>query len=168
MIENELATNQFMVDYLLLLVPDIDDPELDHQPNEAFNPPRWTLGHLAVYTDYALRLTGSRFACPKTWHRAFARGSKANSTPSELPSKSELVEAIVSGFTAVRERCGQLTADELGKLHTVPFLRDTALTTVGHVLSHLMTTHFAAHLGQLSAWRRIKGRANVEPAAPLK
>jgi hypothetical protein len=35
------------------------------------------------------------------------------------------------------------------------------LPTVGDLLAHLMTTHEAAHLGQLSAWRRLLGLPGV-------
>jgi hypothetical protein len=35
------------------------------------------------------------------------------------------------------------------------------MTTVGHLVGHLLTTHFATHLGQLSAWRRLAGFAPV-------
>lgn len=166
MFENEIATNQLMVNYLILLASGIEDSELDDQPCENFNPPRWILGHLAVYTDYALRLTGARFACPKEWHRAYARGSSSGSSPDERPSRTELLDAIVNGFQTVRDRCSQLSEEDLNKPHKVPFLKGTALTTAGHVLAHLMTTHFAAHLGQLSAWRRLNGLENVEPAEP--
>jgi hypothetical protein len=165
-LENECVLNQFMVDYLQMLVSDIDESEMDNQPCEGFNPPRWTLGHLAVYTDYALRAAGARFQCPKDWHRSFARGSVAGNAPSEKPSKEELVAKIVSGFEAVRERCQSIEPAKLDVPHTVPFLATSPLKTAGHVLAHLMTTHFASHLGQLSAWRRICGRSPVEPTQP--
>lgn len=163
MLENECILNRFMIDYLQMLVKDIDESQMDHQPCEGFNPPRWTLGHLAVYTDYALRAAGARFQCPKDWHRSFARGSAAGNAPSEKPSKEELVARIVLGFEAVRERCQSIGPAKLEVPHTVPFLATSPLKTVGHVLAHLMTTHFASHLGQLSAWRRICGRPPVEP-----
>ncbi|MFO0011582.1 MAG: DinB family protein [Planctomycetota bacterium] len=166
MLENECVLNRFMVDYMQMLVADIDESEMDGQPCAGFNPPRWTLGHLAVYTDYALRTTGARFQCPKDWHRSFARGSESGNAPAEKPSKEELVGKIVSGFEMVRARCQQVEHAQLDAPHSVPFLLASPLKTVGHVLSHLMTTHLASHLGQLSAWRRLQGRSPVEPTQP--
>lgn len=166
MFDNECVLNEFMVQYLQLLVADIDEADLDHQPVDGFNPPRWILGHLAVYTDYALRATGARFHCPKQWHRNFARGTKGDQRPEDLPTKNDLIEKIVSGFSTVRDRARQMDHSDTESRHSVPFLSSTPLTTVGHVVSHLMTTHFAGHLGQLSAWRRICGRPPVEPTQP--
>jgi hypothetical protein len=166
MLETECVLNQFMVDYLLMLVADIEESQMDDQPCDGFNPPRWILGHLAVYSDYALRSTGARFQCPKEWHRSFARGSESGQCPVEKPSKSELVSKINVGFEMVRERCQGMDPAQLELPHSVPFLVASPLKTVGHVLAHLMTTHFASHLGQLSAWRRIRGRSPVEPGNP--
>lgn len=168
MLDNERVLNLFMVQYLEMLVADIEESELDVRPVVGFNPPRWILGHLAVYTDYALRASGARFQCPKDWHRCFARGSDGDRCPAEIPSKAELVNKIVSGFELVRERCKTIETSQLDASHSVPFLVGSPLKTVGHVLAHLMTTHFASHLGQLSAWRRIQGRVPVEPTQPSK
>jgi hypothetical protein len=141
---------------------DLDESEFDHQPIEGFSPPRWTLGHLAICTDDALRATGGRFQCPKQWHRSFARGTTSYQTPDDLPSRNEWIEKIVDGFSTVRDRCQQMDASAGAARHSVPFLSSTPLTTVGHVLSHLMTTHFSGHPGQLSAWWRACGRPPVE------
>ena len=71
MFEHERALNEFVVDYLDRLVRDLDETDLDFEPCEGVNPPRWILGHLAVNNDYALRMLGDRFQCPKEWHRSF-------------------------------------------------------------------------------------------------
>ena len=49
-----------------------------------------------------------------------------------------------------------------GRQHAVDlaFLRES-LTTVGELVAHLMTTHPAFHLGQLSTWRRANGLPSV-------
>ena len=166
MFENECATNEFMIHYLELLVADLQDDDMDRIACDDFNPPRWILGHLAVYTDYALRVLGGRFCCSKDWHRSFTRGSEAGSVPEDRPGKAELVERICEGFAEVRKLTGTADQTVLQKEHAVPFLKGTALVSNAHVLSHLLTTHFAAHLGQLSAWRRIMGRTRVEPGTP--
>jgi hypothetical protein len=40
----------------------------------------------------------------------------------------------------------------------VELFKDSPVQTQGDILSHLMTTHFATHVGQLSVWRRAHGK----------
>ena len=42
--------------------------------------------------------------------------------------------------------------------HNVDLFKDAPIDTVGDLVAHLMTTHLATHLGQLSAWRRLQGK----------
>jgi hypothetical protein len=42
---------------------------------------------------------------------------------------------------------------------TAELLKNTPLKTIGDVMDHLLTTHFAFHIGQLSAWRRLEGKS---------
>jgi hypothetical protein len=70
--------------------------------------------------------------------------------------------AIKNGHERVSHAAEKVTAARLAERHPVDlaFLRDS-LPTVGDLLAHLMTTHPAAHLGQLSAWRRACGKSEV-------
>jgi hypothetical protein len=36
---------------------------------------------------------------------------------------------------------------------------DRWVKTMGDIVTHLLTTHFAFHIGQISAWRRLEGQS---------
>jgi hypothetical protein len=162
MFDHERPLNEFLVRYLESLFGDVEDPELDVPPLEGLNPPRWIPGHLAISTDYALRSLGGRFHCPIDWHRSFARGTPGTSRPGVVPAKEALLEQIAGNFAVVRTLTSQADPDAMNRTHAIPFLLETPIKTVGDVVSHLMTAHFATHIGQLSLWRRAMGRGRVE------
>lgn len=161
MFEHERALNEFLVDYLERLVQDVDDSELDSQPFDRALPPRWILGHLAVNNDYARRMFGGRFQCPKDWHRSFARGTVVKSQTIAAPSKEQLLERLRADFKDVCLLTETADVEAMNQLHSVPFLTGTAIRTTGQLISHLLTTHLATHIGQLSAWRRAASRPPV-------
>lgn len=164
MFDHERPLNEFMVKYLVTLAGDLDEAELDRQLVEGMNPPRWILGHLAVYTDYGLRTFGQRFRCPIDWHRHYARGTESTSRPASTPTKSQLLVRITEGFAQIRDQCASADPTAMNQPHAVPFLKETPIQTAGDVLSHLMTTHLATHTGQLSFWRRAVGRPRIDLA----
>ena len=167
MLDSEIACNKFMMEYLILLTEDLADDDLWPESiaeTSTGNPAGWILGHLAVSTDYALRMCGERFQCSKDWHRTFARGTRSNVCPEFSVTVSELVETTVSGNEQIQKACSKLPAEMLEKEHNVDFLKDTPLTSNRDVLVHLMTTHPAIHLGQLSTCRRTLGKGPAKSA----
>jgi len=50
------------------------------------------------------------------------------------------------------------TLEEMTLVHEVDLLKATPLKTRGDLVGHILTTHFATHLGQLSSLRRHFGR----------
>lgn len=165
MFDTEIILNEFIVRYLEALMADVSDAEMGEQPVAGFNPPRWILGHLAISTDLALRVSGGRFRCPKAWHRAFRRGSPAVDASVPEGGKAQYLEAVISGFAEARAACRELAPEVAARPHGIAFLADTPLQTVAHLLAHLLTTHPATHVGQLSSWRRMRGRPPIEPMA---
>jgi hypothetical protein len=159
--EQELTLYKFNLNYLRMLVADIEESDLTSVAFEGANPPAWILGHLAVCTDYAARLLGLERACPRQWHSQFAPGTKPAEMQPPLPSKAELMAAIENGHRRVSEAAGGASAEEMNKPHAVELLKPTNLKTNGDVLAHLMTTHVAFHLAQLSACRRKAGKGPI-------
>lgn len=129
-------------------------------PTVTMNHPAWVFSHLNLYADLAVRLArGERFDDPAE-HRY---GQK---------SKPERSVAAYEGKDALLAAWNRLHADGESALAAAtdvqtsapnPLERWRALhSTVGDMLVTLMVKHEAAHLGQLSAWRRAM---NMVPVA---
>ncbi len=66
---------------------------------------------------------------------------------------------ITDGYPKLAQLAAETSADVLNQPHGIELLNGTALVTVGDVLSHLLSSHFAFHIAQLSAWRRAAGHS---------
>jgi hypothetical protein len=158
MTDNLVHVYQFLLGYLQQSTADISEEELDHQPVGAGNPPRWILGHLAICCDYALRQLGQPPVCPREWHTAFGPGSKPGAAGVAKPTKQELLDTLAKGHQQVAEACAKVDLASLSAPHGIEFLSVTPLKTKADLLAHLMSSHEAGHLGQLTYWRRATGR----------
>jgi hypothetical protein len=162
MFEREIRLHAFLLDYAKRLAEGIDDERMVEQPSPGMNHPAWIYGHLALCTDYALGLLGAPKLCPEPWTERFGPGSALLTDRSAYPSKGELLDALARGHEAVAQRAASADPATLDQPHPfkMAFL-EGQITTVGEMLAHLMTTHEASHLGQLSAWRRAMGMPEV-------
>lgn len=158
MFDREATLYAFTLAYLQRLMGDLDDSQLDTTHHPGGHSARWILGHLAICTDYAAHILGQEKACPDSWHQAFGPGSKADGCPTPKPSKAELMRAIEEGHARVTAALPSAQPERLAKPHKLEILFGTPIKTVGDLLAHLLSTHEAAHIGQLSVWRRQIGR----------
>jgi hypothetical protein len=161
MFDRELTLYKFNLKYLRSLVADLTDDDLKKEPFPGGNPPVWILGHLAVSTDYAGRMLGLKRECPREWHAMFGPTTKPADLPATLPNKEELVAAIESGHRRVAEAAAAAppeVIEALARPHAIEILKQSVLKTNGDVLAHLLCTHAAFHLAQLSACRRSNGK----------
>ena len=154
MFEREAKLYAFMLNYTKDLMADLDDARLAEQPLPGMNHPAWILGHLAIATDYTLKLSGQEPRCPEAWHTQFGPGSVPSTDRTAYPSKAAFMEALISGHAAATEAATHIDPKRLDQPHGIPMEFLNAIPTVGELLAHLMTTHEATHVGQLSAWRR--------------
>ncbi|HEY2893745.1 MAG TPA: DinB family protein, partial [Pirellulales bacterium] len=150
MFERELTLYKFNLNYLRLLAADLEEDNLGKAAFPGGNPPVWILGHLAVATDYAGRLLGLRPECAREWHTQFAPGTKSADVVAPYPSKGDLLGALEAGHRRVSEAVPSASSEALSQPHNVELLKPTVLKTFGDVLAHLMTTHEAFHISQLS------------------
>lgn len=158
MLEQQCRLYGFNLFVLDKMTADITDSEMTHQPAPNTNPPIWILGHLAIATDYASKTLGVATACPKAWHVDFGPGSTPLKMHDPVPTKDELMAAIHAGHERVSAAALTATAEQLAGPHAVAILSGTPLETNGDLITHLMNTHEAMHIGQLSMWRRLTGR----------
>ncbi|MBY0585755.1 DinB family protein [bacterium] len=158
MFENQINVYMFLLGYLQQTVADVSEEELDQQPVGSGNPPRWILGHLAVCCDYALKQMGGSPICPREWHVSFGPGSTPGAEGSAKPSKEELLATLTKGHEKVVEQLRTVSPETMSAPHGIVFLAGTPLQCKGDLVAHLMTSHEAGHVGQLTYWRRATGR----------
>ena len=160
MFERESKLCSFAIGYCRKLVQDIPEESLAVQPAPGMNHPAWVLGHLAVVGDTALRLLGQPTHSPREWRPVFGMGSTPGTDRSVYPSRDELLRMVETNYQAVIAAAQVDPASIVDVPHTAPFFK-AELPLVGDLLAHIMTTHFAMHLGQISAWRRTQGLQGV-------
>ncbi len=159
--ENELFLFNFNLKYAHKLVNDLSEEQLQLQPMPGMNTPLWILGHLAVATDYGLMIFGKEKQFSEDWHTGFSPMTPPGTAPSMIPSKAELLAALDKGHAAFEKLLkAEATPEKLAAPNPFDFLIE-AFPTVGQLCSHMLTTHEAVHLGQISAWRRAAGLAAV-------
>lgn len=155
--ERESRLLQFVVSYAQRATADVSEGEMDIQPLPGLNPPRWILGHVCVTLDYAAEIVGLKRECPDAWHAAFAPGSPASGGDCR-PAKDGLLGRLLSNAERVLAAIPSAPAAVLDAPTRIQFFEGTAIKSNADVLAHLLTTHPALHMGQLSYWRRCTGR----------
>jgi len=103
-------------------------------------------------------LIGTPVKTPE-WLPVFGPGSSDNVENPDAYDAEDLVIKIKDGYTQLCQAACGADATALSEPHEVAFLEGSPLVTRGDLLSHLLTTHFAFHTAQLSAWRRAAGHA---------
>jgi uncharacterized damage-inducible protein DinB len=161
MFEREIRLNGLMFGLLHKMLDPIDDSGLQRPLTDAGNSPAWILGHLAVANDYALRSLGEQRAASAEWHKRFRPGATPKDDTSPLPSRAELWETIETGRRRIYEACAKVEAEKMEQPHNSDLFKDTPVKSIGDVVAHLLTSHLALHVGQISAWRRLGGQPPI-------
>jgi len=162
----ELArpTYNMMLAYGQKLVADVPDEKMCAQPvpGQIMNHPAFLLGHLAWANDNrAAALSGQQptFAAKPGCKELFGMGAKPSTDRSAYPSKAELLKAFEAAHARLGEAAAKATPEALAEPTPEPMR--ARFPTVGAMVLGLMTSHFATHLGQLSAWRRAMGYPSI-------
>lgn len=160
MYQRESLLSQFMVNYLDMVAAEVTDENLHSRPVESCHTPLWILGHLAICAELGIKMLGGEIE-HQNWLPVFAPGTKDDFTSSEGYSRDELVTCIQSSYARLSEMANVANDEILNQPHGVDLLNNTVLKTVGDLVAHLMTTHLAFHLAQLSDWRRASGHKHL-------
>jgi hypothetical protein len=160
MMQRELMLNGFVLHYARLLAEGLDDATWADVPVPGMNPPLWVYGHLTMVADLAATILGRPSSLPAGWAQAFGPGSDPTKPPSPRPTRAELLAAFEAAHEKLRDAVKGATAAQLDAPSPFPPLLKF-LPTAGDLLAHILTTHATCHLGQLSAWRRLKGLSAV-------
>jgi DinB superfamily len=167
MLDHALHIYGFTLGLAGKLVDDVADDQMCAQPvpGRVMNHGAFLLGHLAWTSDQGIALlrpiSPAAAAVSEAawndagWKELFAMGAKPLTDRSRYPSKAELLSALADGHSRFASVVGQLTPEDLAM--PTPERMRTRFPTIGVLLTGLMTSHEASHLGQLSAWRRALG-----------
>ena len=158
MFDREIRISRHLLNGFRALVNDFDERELDKPVAGARNPPAYILSHLAVVHDFGLMMLGKPPLCPPDWHAKFGPGGKPENVATYAP-KAQLVELVDRGVRAMQAAAAEAPPALLTRPHGVEFFQGTPIESIADVISLLLTTHFALHLGQLSLMRRQLGFA---------
>jgi len=157
MFEQEQRLYRFMSNYYHSIVKDLDEAALKHRESENVNPPGWILGHLALVNDFALNLLGQEPVCPANWGVLFGPGSDPAKALEQLPSREELIDYFDRGHSRVLEHVSNADPEAMQQPQPFEPLNGSGIETVADLVAHIMTTHLASHVGQLSYHRRLSG-----------
>lgn len=128
-------------------------------PGVRLNHPAWVFSHLNLYAAVAVCLCrGETFDDPAD-HRYGQRSDPLND-PGAYETKDALLAAWRDLHAAGEAALLSATPERTSGGNPVERWR-TLHPTVGDMLVTLMVKHEAAHLGQLSAWRRAMGLPRV-------
>ncbi len=114
------------------------------------------MGHLAVTGELGQQLLGGRLIHPE-WLPLFGPGSSDRMDESTELSKSGLEQAVNAAYLGLQTLAAETLPDVVARPHEVELFQSTPITTVGHLVSLLLTNHFGFHLAQLSSCRRSLG-----------
>lgn len=117
----------------------------------------WTLGHLAHSMEAIGGELGLKPWLPSSWARAFRPGSTPSAEVGDYPPLQELRAALEDGIERVLAAFSSATEDQLaGPLPDARYRSTYA--SLGHAVLHIVTSHFAYHVGQLACWAGVVQR----------
>lgn len=126
------------------------------------NHPAFIYGHLSLYSAQILVHLGQptpSTAIPEEFETLFSKDATCQDDPNHelYPAKDEITTVFFSGYREAVEAL-RAASDEPFQVANPTGGRMTELfPTVGSMLNFYCGGHFMVHMGQLSAWRRMKG-----------
>lgn len=156
MFETELASNAVLLGLAEQLTADISDADLAAQPIAGTNHPAWILGHLAFAADGLIGLLGGEKQTDAAWTTKYGRDSKISGERADYASRDELLRVFRETHGRARELASTADPERMKRANPNARMRDR-LPTIGEMCAFLLTGHLGFHLGQLSAWRRMRG-----------
>lgn len=156
MFESELMSNAMLLGYADQLVADLGDADFVQQPLPGTNHPAWILCHLAMAGDGAIGLLGGEKILPAEFATKYGRDSKISGDRNDYPSRDEILKSFRDTYAKARELAASPDPERLSRPNPNARLRPN-LPTIRDMCGFLLTGHLGVHLGQLSAWRRMRG-----------
>ncbi|MEI8021873.1 MAG: DinB family protein [Schlesneria sp.] len=156
MFESEIAVNENLLAQFEKIVADIPEETLFKPSAGHGHSPVWLLGHLAIVGEAGQRMVGGKITHTE-WLRLFGPGSVDNISLDPNLTKSLLAASVTDAYSKLRSLAFVTDEANVSRPHGIAILTGTPIVTVKHCLTHLLTSHFAFHLSQLSSCRRAAG-----------
>lgn len=160
MFENEIVTNQLLIDWFRKMVSDIPGERMFEPAPGHGHPPVWLLGHLAICGELGVKFLGGELTHPE-WLPLFGPGSSNQISADCGLEFAELVQAVETSYEDFRTQSVTADQDSMSQPHGIELLESSPVQTCGQLISHLLSSHFSFHLAQLSAWRRSAGKPHL-------
>lgn len=160
MLDPLLHTWSLNLGYANRLVADIPDEKLAFQPAPGMNHPAWVLGHLACTADMLGGMIGLEPVCPGEWPSLFDWNSTPVGDVGRYPSKAALLKSLADGHDRLATAVPGVPQSRWSEATPLEAVR-SFLPTLGDCFVFVMAAHENMHLGQLSAWRRVRGLSRV-------
>lgn len=152
-LETERTLYRMFLDMFAKACEEIPESDFQSLPPGGGNSPNWIMGHLLVVNQFGLSMLGQSSDQLAELMPVYGPGSTPTEDQSNLLSRGELLEQFTSTSKDFLDAIESATVEQLDAAQQTPFFQDS-LPTTRELLAHLLTTHFAMHFGQLSAWRR--------------
>ena len=153
--QNLIHVYDLCLGYGQKLVEDVSEDQMTQQMGTGLNHPAWVLGHLAFVAHRGAQLLTGRLVAPEGFAEKFGRGTTPMADRAAYPDKADLLQAYLDGHATFVDAMLAAGDEQLAAPNTR--IQPDLLPTLGDVVTHMMSTHEATHLGQLSAWRRVAG-----------
>lgn len=149
----------FQLQYLHQLVENITDERLYEKQLEGLNSAGWILGHICVEADDVIQYLKieARFEKldPK-WTVWFKNTTGKVTSFEDLPTKKVLLETLNERYKTLGQVYLELNEDQRIGSHPSKLLKNV-LTTLDAWFAHHLTTHIAAHCGNIVVWKKVIG-----------
>ncbi len=156
MYEQEAKLNQFMMQSFNQVMADIPVARINDRAAGNGHSPLWVLGHLAICVELGYLMLGTPIKTTE-WMTAFGPGSSDQIENPDKYDVADLMAKIQQGYPELAAAAAQADLDVLSAPNGIELLKGSPMVTCGDLISHLLTTHFAFHIAQLSVWRRAAG-----------
>jgi hypothetical protein len=124
------------------------------QPKPFANHIAWHVGHLAVTTNFGLKVLGQELVVSKDWDAMYGRGSVPSDDSAKQPGTSELLAKMNLAHTNLLDAYLHVDESVLAAENILERLRER-FPTNGDFAAYLLTSHAGLHVGQIALLRKL-------------
>ena len=157
-LETQVKLYQASQQYGDQLIAEIDPATVFIPIAPGANHPAWQIGHLAWAGHQIVQMLGGEPGIDiEAYGKLFAGGTQPVESATAYPTWREVIGAWHDAHRRVEAAAPAVDAAALGQPSPVERMKDT-LPTLGDFVSFLLANHESVHLGELAAWRRVRGQ----------